>query len=79
MIYFIISFIHGVKSVYILKLWNTQGTYYLSEERLCWLAGWLPRVLLTLKPGFPVRLFWVNTFRSASSEHRLSAQMALCV
>lgn len=41
MIYFIISFIHRVKSVYILKPWNIQGTYYLSEERLRELVGCL--------------------------------------
>ncbi|KAF6131181.1 hypothetical protein HJG60_008051 [Phyllostomus discolor] len=42
-------------------------------------AGWVPRVLLKLKPGFPVRSLQLNTLRSASSPHRLPAQMARCV
>lgn len=38
-------------------------------------AGCVLRVLLKLKPGFPVRLLPLNAFGSVSSKHRLPAQM----
>lgn len=77
MIYFIIFYTSSQECLYFEALAHTGHTLPFRREIMP--AGWVPRVLLTLKPGFPAGPFRVKTLRFASSERRLPAQMALCV